>query len=275
MEVREEKIGITLGRFVYSNARKGRPYTDYEDDILLAHINKTDVGNANHSREFARLLVDSIHEEMFHGLKNYVSSPLQLTERLPPVAVITDKVTIQHRTCQLHGLILVVPDSPNLLQPVFIDMPTVRDHSGLGIAKLIASSIDRMGISQTQISGVGVDGQYIKLGVEKHLRNLSFMPLYSNLIWDPAHKLNLADTDARNETPWVKETTSVVSDVFRLVNYGKHYEELLEMAGSDRILTPQFYSSTRFAPHAAKVYRAFLINYKYLVPVVQALCTNM
>ena len=52
IENREKAIGMRLARMVYHLFKKGRPDTDFPEQVLLHSLNGIDVGNINHSNFF-------------------------------------------------------------------------------------------------------------------------------------------------------------------------------------------------------------------------------
>ena len=57
---RAYKIGMNVGRIRYSGIKQRRSYLDFEKDLLLTHLNKTDVGDINNSSDFGKTLTDDI-----------------------------------------------------------------------------------------------------------------------------------------------------------------------------------------------------------------------
>ena len=52
LENKNEHAGMNLGRLCMKLNLKGRPYADYEDDVLVQNMNATVVGELNHSPKF-------------------------------------------------------------------------------------------------------------------------------------------------------------------------------------------------------------------------------
>ena len=52
IENREKAIGMRLARMAYHLFKKGRPDTDFPEQVLLHSLNGIDVGNINHSKIF-------------------------------------------------------------------------------------------------------------------------------------------------------------------------------------------------------------------------------
>ena len=67
------------------------------------------------------------------------------------------------------GLVVPVPENPiseNFLTPLMLGSLVVKDHSAKGLAQGMLSCIREFGIEDNQLEGIGVDGQYIDLGVK-------------------------------------------------------------------------------------------------------------
>ena len=80
--------------------------------------------------------------------------------------------------------------------------------------------------------------------------------------WDALHKSGVAEKHARKEDEcnWVNEIVDVGATCFKDINFGKAYEEALEIAEAIDIEfeKPKFHSDTRFANHGSKVLKSFL-----------------
>ena len=127
--------------------------------------------------------------------------------------------------------------SENYLTPLMLGSPIVKDHSGKGLAEGMLSCTRDFGIDDNQLEGIGVDGQYIHLGVKKHMLQLMDVNYVSSpdgldkwvtSIWEPSHSINLGDHDIREMQifSWLKRTTSIVGSISSSLNIGKGLEQL-------------------------------------------------
>ena len=90
---KNRKAGLNLGRAAAKNYIKGRPYTDYESDILIMKKAGGIVGEINHSRKFPAMFRKSYCRVVNGRVRRFVQTPLKQTGHLPPVAVSADKGT--------------------------------------------------------------------------------------------------------------------------------------------------------------------------------------
>ena len=86
-------IGITVGKQAYRLLKYGRPFADFEVDLLLlAHANAK-IGNLNHSRKFPSELRPVFAKVIEDRLMEYLAQPLDATSNLPPFGIVADKLT--------------------------------------------------------------------------------------------------------------------------------------------------------------------------------------
>ena len=66
----------------------GNSYNSFESDVLVAKLNKCEIGDVNHSRIFARALTKDIAATMDVDLEQALSRKLDCTNQLPPVGMV-------------------------------------------------------------------------------------------------------------------------------------------------------------------------------------------
>ena len=54
-EARNRKVGLNIFRIRYSGLRQHKPRSSFENDLLMAKLNGTDIGDINHSRFFEKI----------------------------------------------------------------------------------------------------------------------------------------------------------------------------------------------------------------------------
>lgn len=116
-------VGMHNSRCAYHLLFTGRPDTDFP---LLIYINKqngADVGDLNHSFHFVHQFLPHCAKAVRQRVSTFLSSRMVATGCKPPVNIIMDKFTHQHVTRQLVGVITLVPDSPNLIQALYLAAP--------------------------------------------------------------------------------------------------------------------------------------------------------
>ena len=122
------------------------------------------------------------------------------------------------------------PLSEHFLCPILLDVPPVKDHTADGLAGQMLDVLQQAVVSDKQLSGFGVDGQYIKMGVlhkliemldieEKDINKLEGWILQT---WEPAHNLNLSDEEVRDrpDFDWLVRFTNIIKEVTGLLNIG-------------------------------------------------------
>ena len=108
-EKRNKKIGMTLTRIVYHLVKKGRPDTDYTDQVYLASAGGADCGDINHSFNFVRSMLPHLAAAVRARLVKMLGSRLESTGCLPPVNLNADKATHQRWSRHFIGGITVNP----------------------------------------------------------------------------------------------------------------------------------------------------------------------
>ena len=135
---KNQSIGVTLGKQAYCLLKYGRPFADYEVDMMLLSSAGVSIGNINHSRKFPSEMRKSFAEAVNFRIVTYLQTRLEATLTLPPAGIIADKVTTRRRTGQLYGAIVFTPNMPALLSSVSLGILPVKAHDGESIANDIA-----------------------------------------------------------------------------------------------------------------------------------------
>ena len=281
---RNEKIGLNLFNLRYTGIMQGSSYLYFEDDVYTANINGTDTGNINNSRHFAKSLTECTFSVIKGMIAQNLGKLLDATNKLRPVGMVADKITPNKRTGHIIALIIPTPENPlsqPLLSPVMLELPPVIDHTADGLASQMLQIFRDAGVEDSQLEGVGVDGQYIKLGAIKKLISKLNVDGYTEEelkqwifeTWDPSHNLNKADEEIRQLQifDWLVNFTSDVGDVTKILSIGKGLEQLLQ-ASSDldmKLYRLQTYSDTRFDAHVEKVYKNAYNSYPIIIKTLE------
>jgi hypothetical protein len=129
---RNKTVGLNLFRIRYTGLKQHQPRLAFEESVLTAKLNGTDVGNLNHSRMFAKEIDVALFETMKDDLKEALTTKLDATNEKRPMGLLFDKMTPAKETGQIHAIMIPVPEN-NLAQPLIVpvclDVPTVKDHS--------------------------------------------------------------------------------------------------------------------------------------------------
>ena len=283
-ERRERSVGMKIGKTCYYLFKKGRPDTDFPDLLLLQSMNELDVGEINHSEQFPAKFLPYVAEEVEHRLNSFLHNRLEQTGFRPVGKVIADKATFKHRTRQFVSFVTVVPNSTDLIQPIFLDIHVVTaGHTGLAIAKSLFDLLNKKDITAEQYQGGSYDGQYHHLSVPElldgHFGFTGANRKYSD--WDPMHIAGTRDVAIRKETQysWLVQITEDISSLFKAINWGQEFEHFFSVAErlkSDESFEadvfrgfPMFYSETKFANHCAKVYGQLRKDYPALFSTLE------
>ena len=146
-----------------------------------------DMGDLNHSYNFPAKFRPFVAREFQTRMATFLTSRLPQTGYLPPLNIGADKGTNRHRTRQFLTALTVVPDADELLQPIYIGQPVVKNHNGQGVALSIKDGLDKYQISSVQVEGSSHDGQYFHLSVPDALRKLFVLDNRFISTVDPLH----------------------------------------------------------------------------------------
>ena len=130
VEKRERLIGMKLARIAYHILKKGRPYQDFPDQVLLQSLNGVDVGNINNSVHFVSKFLPHVAEQVKSRLINFLTSKLPQTGCVPIGKIVADKATNKHRTRHFICYITCIPDAADLIQALFLEINIVKGHTG-------------------------------------------------------------------------------------------------------------------------------------------------
>ena len=81
------QAGMNLGRICMKNFILGRPYMDYESDVLMLKLSGAEVGELNHSRKFPPAFRKHVFEVVHKRVTQYLQTPLIQTGFLPSIFV--------------------------------------------------------------------------------------------------------------------------------------------------------------------------------------------
>ena len=265
----EKEAAMRCARLCHFLYMKGRPFRDYPELVATIVQGGSFMGDINHSKRFPHDFLQSVAAIVGERIKNYLKTDMKQTGFKPPVKVVADKDTYKHRTRQVIALITVFPYAQDLIQHIYVAHPIVKKHSGRDVAENLHNSVKDF-ISTEQYQGGSYDGAYIHDSVHKHLNEImEVKDEDTQNDWDALHKSGVAEKHARKEEEnnWVNEIVAVGSTCFRDINFGKSYEEALEIAEAIDIdfEKPKFHSDTRFANHGSKVFKSLLTDLPVII----------
>ena len=81
-----------------------------------------------------------------------------------------------------------VPNSPNLINSIYLGEPVVNEHDGKGVTKSIIEEISKYKIKADQLEGASFDGAYFHQSVPKHMTDNLDLHEEFFATHDPLHK---------------------------------------------------------------------------------------
>ena len=233
----ETKTGINLGRIAYKVIREGQSYLSYEREILLAHLNGAlHLGILHHSEKFVRDMLPHFVTVLKEDTAKFLATPQELLGgRCPPITVNADKATTKGRTGHIIGALVFDPGRGEIIGMMLADSVVTEgdsDAAGLSAAllKAIKEFIPDDAACREQLTAFSFDGQYIVGGVPKQLwaKLTGGKSGWVTIMWDGAHKLELALHDVRED-----KTGSV--QLHEVDFYKPFLNEISEIAGTFRV----------------------------------------
>lgn len=250
-ETRVHSIGMRIARLCYAGYQVGTSKRNFEEDVYKSVLNGVDLGDINHSKEFYSDYMPYVSKAVSGRVKIFFESRLEQTGFSPPLNVQADKGTNCHRTRQFTSVITIVPESPNLLNVIYLGQPVVKNHDGPGISESISNELTDWGIKGTQVEGGSFDGQYFHLSVPDHLREKMNLSEQFLCTWDPMHKGGVVDSHIREDESfaWLVEIQTLCKEIYTTFNWGKNYENFLEICDDLDIGMKKLtnFQKTRFA----------------------------
>ena len=271
---RSLRVGLAVARTAYIVYRNAFGMAKFEDLISLQNLNGQDMGQLNHSKRFATEFRNSVAAVIKLRAVQFLSTPLEQTGHRPAVNLCADKGTYKHRTRQLTALLLIAPDSPDLIELMYVGHPIVTAHDGHSLASLLKHSLDDYKVRGSQIVGASFDGQYIHLNVEESLKSQyeqegSSFPC--NIVHDPMHRAGLCDRhlNDKGQFKWLTDLVNLCQDLYNRYNWGQSHEAYLQASDElDVHANLVRFSETRFANSKrfvfSRVFQAFATIIKCL-----------
>ena len=300
MEKQSLNISVRVGRLAYYLIKKGRPDTDFPLLLYMNKKNGSNVGDINHSKNFPQKFVFSCAKAVQQRVSTHLSSRLVATGCRPPVNIIADKFTHQHVMRQLVGAVTLVPDSPQLIQALYLGAPrysnfyftqlkiVCRCPRGTGeyLTSNITSVVDPF-IEGEQYTGSTGDGVYEHCGVPGRLDTHYSRKGVST--WDKMHRAATVDTKMRNPKElhqkkflWLNKITLTISKAMRYVNWGREHHHFFEVCKTmieegyeTSYKSPKFFSETKFANWVVVIYRDFHTSYPALLRTLEETKANL
>lgn len=277
LESKNRKAGLNLGLAAMKNYVLGRPYTDYENDVLLMKKSGGVVGELNHSRKFPAKFRKSVCRVVNGRIKRFVKTPLKVTGFRPPVAISADKGTYKGAPRQFCGIVTVNPGGDNFLEVLTAGQPVVDAGStGHQLAKNMKTAFDSIGVEGAQIKSGVFDGVYDHVDIKRHLGDLYPDMKEGDFLftWDPLHRTGLADKHMchkKGDHKWIIKFNSTCNQLYGTFSWGASHVKLRE-AAVDAGIKPRNlvnFSETRFANSKRLVYQIILDQFPAIMGCLQ------
>ena len=259
----EKDACMRCARICHFLYRKGRPFTDYPEQVAMMVKGKIYMGDINHSEHFAAEFLERLAAECREEIKVMFDEVLPQTGFRRPVKIVADKDTTKHRTRQAVCVTSIFPEAEELIQTVYIDHPIIRHHKAEDTAQNIHDAIEPY-VKPEQVEGGSYDGPYhhAKEDVPHHInRILGISDDDTHSDHDYLHICGISEKNAikYGRNFWVGSLSSLCSKVNNEHNFGKSYEEAYDIADDMNVKfeQPKFHSDTRFANHACNVFSSF------------------
>ena len=277
-ENRCKEVGLRIARLCYDLYRDGKSLRAYEQEVLKAVLNGTDMGDLNHSYNFPDKFRSFVAMAVKNKTVTFLSSRLEQTGFLPPVNVQADKGTSVHNTRQFTTVTTVVPGSDSLISPIYLGQPVVKNHTGEGITITIIDELKMYNIEESQLEGGSFDGQYIHLSVPGHLTNKLKLPPQFICTWDPLHKIGVTETHIRQDKDfaWLINLTSICQTIYKKFNWGKNYQALVEMCEKLEMIMKNLktFCTTRFPNSMRSVFDTLIDEFKPVIKCLEEISNN-
>ena len=272
------EAGMNLGRHCMKNYNLGRPYTDYESDVLNTKLSGGFVGDLHHSRKFPAEFRPFVDRVVTRRVVKFISTPMKQTGHLPPVAISADKGTYKHRSRQFLMCSVINPGGENLIEVISCGQPVVEGGSkGKDLMENMKTGYDKHGIKGIQIKSAVFDGVYLHCSIADHFNEIyDIEPGTVLFSWDGLHKCGLVDKhiSKRAEFVWLVNDTDTCQQLFTMFNWGASYEKFLQATLLWKLSKVNLasFSETRFANSRRKVY--FNIHHSF-APIISCLDANI
>ena len=273
---KNRKAGLNLGRAAVKNYLLGRPFTDYEKDVLIMKKSGGIVGEINHSAQFPAKFRKCVSRVVNARVCRFIKTPLKQTGHLPPVSLSADKGTYKGLPRQFCGIVTINPGGENFLEILSAGQPIVSEgSSGLQLAVNMKAAFDSIGVSGEQIKSGVFDGVYDHVHIGRHLGELyPDMKVGEFLFtWDPLHRTGIADknTCKKLDHKWIVKFNNTCHQLYLTFNWGASHVKLREAAVGSGIRPRNLvnFSETRFANSKRRVYQIILDQFPAIMACLE------
>ncbi|XP_027132754.1 E3 SUMO-protein ligase KIAA1586-like [Larimichthys crocea] len=218
----------SLFRTAYHMAKKNRPYTDYQDLVVLQQANGLDMGITLHSRYSAKNIIDHTAQEMRNKILNHI-----LTEDKRFSVLIDESTTLSKKSALVVYLTSTVNNVPTV---IFLDLVELESQSAENITNTLLQCLTTCGLNEnfirTNFVAFACDGASAMLGRKSGVAT-RLQQMYPELIvWHCLnHRLELAVGDTVKKVNNVNHFTSFLDKVYTVYHRSpKNTRELAQHA---------------------------------------------
>ena len=150
-----------------------------------------------------------------------------------------------------------------------LEVPPVPDLSAKGLANTAKRAFNDAGLDDSQLEGIGWDGEYVRKGVKGELLDILQLEGWNKeekeawitQVWEPAHQLELATKDVKENVlfEWFQNHIQVIEDVAGVLGIGKGLEQSMQAAEEEgeKFYKLKSLSGTRFSAYFEGTIRNF------------------
>ena len=257
---RSKEVGMRIARICYDIYKNGKSLRSFEMEIVKAVTNGSDCGDLNHSKHFPDKFRPYVAKEIRKRTVQFLTSRMIQTGFLPAINIQADKGTTVHNTRQFTTAAVVVPGSESLIINLYLGQPTVKNHTGRGVAESIIEQLQKFSIKASQVEGGSFDGQYFHLSISEHLTEL------------------LKKTHIRQDLDysWLVSLTEACQKIYKKFNWGKNYQALVEKCDQLEMCLRNLkvFSTTRFPNSVHAVFDTLIDDFKPVVDCLRDIIAN-
>ena len=236
------------------------------------------MGDLNHSDQFPRKFRPFVKREIHNRTKKFLNTKLEQTGFEPALNISADKGTNVHRSRQFTTVEACIPDSPNLINSVFLGHPVVKQHAGVDVTASIENELKEFKIKPSQVEGASFDGAYFHQSVPDYLKASMGLSEQFLATHDPLHKTGIQDAHLRKDPDfsWMTKVFDVCSEIYLKFNWGKNHELLLDVCKSLEMTLASLtkFSKTRFANSIRNVAINIRKDYQIIVECLKKIITE-
>ena len=127
-----------------------------------------------------------------------------------------------------------------ILKPMMVEVPPVPVLSAAGLATIAMELFCDSGISDDQLEGVGLEGEYVKKGVKDKLVDILELNEWTKEeltewvteVLEQAHQLEIVSKDEKNDSAlsWFPALIKVLNVTTNILGIGKGLEQSMQAA---------------------------------------------